>query len=92
MRIACPHCGDRSLEEFAYHGDAAPVRPDAGAGIAAFVEYAYVRANPAGPVRELWYHAAGCRAYLVVTRNTVTHAILGVEYARDAALRRGGGA
>ena len=30
------------------------------------MNYVYLRDNPAGPTRELWYHAAGCRAWLVV--------------------------
>jgi len=30
MRITCPHCGERSLEEFTYLGDASERRPEAG--------------------------------------------------------------
>ncbi|WP_296429521.1 sarcosine oxidase subunit delta, partial [Yoonia sp.] len=33
------------------------------------------RANPAGDTRDLWFHEAGCGAWLVVARNTVTHAV-----------------
>ena len=44
----------------------------------AFHDYVYLRDNPAGPHRELWYHGSGCRAWLVVTRDTRTHAILAV--------------
>ena len=40
-----------------------------------FYEYVYLRDNPAGPHRELWYHSAGCHGWLVVTRDTRTHAI-----------------
>jgi sarcosine oxidase subunit delta len=88
MRIACPHCGERSLDEFLYSGDATVRRPEA-AGPAAmdeFIAYAFERTNPPGPHRELWYHAAGCHAWLVVTRNIATHAVATVELARDAAL------
>jgi heterotetrameric sarcosine oxidase delta subunit len=42
----------------------------------------YVRDNPAGPHRELWFHAASCHEWLVVTRDTRTHAISGAEPAR----------
>ncbi|MEO0764140.1 MAG: sarcosine oxidase subunit delta, partial [Pseudomonadota bacterium] len=38
--------------------------------------------------RELWYHEAGDRSWLVVTRDTVTHEILSVALARDVAQRR----
>jgi heterotetrameric sarcosine oxidase delta subunit len=81
MRIDCPHCGSRDVREFSYLGDATVQRPhaDAGDALARFTEYVYLRDNPAGPHRELWYHAAGCQAWLVVTRNTRTHDILAIE-------------
>ncbi len=84
MRIPCPHCGPRGHEEFAYHGDAAPIRPDPAAAEAerAFGEYVYLRDNPAGLHRELWYHALGCLTWLIVERDTRTHAIRGVAEAR----------
>ncbi len=88
MRIACPHCGERSLDEFVYLGDATVQRPDAASPTAMdqFVAYTFERTNPPGPHRELWYHSAGCHAWLVVTRNIATHAISNVELARDVAL------
>ena len=90
MRIACPHCGTRGVDEFAYLGDATvtrpnPVAPDA---LAAFTAYVHERKNPAGLHRELWQHASGCQSWLVVTRDTRTHAIESVEAARDVALAR----
>jgi len=39
--------------------------------------------------KELWFHEAGDRSWLVVTRNTLTHEIAKVEFARDVARRRG---
>ncbi len=81
MRIACPYCGDRDAHEFAYLGDAAPRRPAEGADATAWVEYVYMRDNPAGRLREFWYHASGCRAWLIVTRDTRTHEIFSVEMA-----------
>jgi len=88
MRIACPHCGERSLDEFVYSGDATVKRPDFASPHAmdAFVAYTFERTNPPGAHRELWYHAAGCHAWLVVTRNISTHAITSVALARDVAL------
>lgn len=93
MRIACPHCGERSLDEFVYSGDATVKRPDAMSpdALAAFVDYVYVRDNPSGLHRELWYHAAGCHAWLVVTRGVTTHEITAVETAREASLRERSG-
>jgi heterotetrameric sarcosine oxidase delta subunit len=84
MRITCPHCGPRTSEEFSYLGDANPVRPDETGleNMKAWHEYVHIRDNPPFEHRELFYHAAGCRAWLVVTRNVTTHEILGVEVAK----------
>ncbi|MBT9385681.1 sarcosine oxidase subunit delta [Pseudooceanicola sp. CBS1P-1] len=84
MLIPHPLLGLRDAAEFTYLGDAALLnRPDPGAGEAAFCDYVYLRDNPAGVHRELWYHEQGDRSWLVVTRNTLTHEILGAELARD---------
>ena len=90
MRIACPYCGERSLDEFVYSGDATVTRPDAASpsALEEFTRYTFERTNPPGMHRELWYHAAGCYAWLVVTRGISTHAIASVELARDVALAR----
>ncbi len=90
MRMTCPHCGERGLEEFLYHGDATVARPrDGGASpTEAWTDYVYLRENPNGAHRELWYHNAGCHAWLVVKRDLRSHEILAVEPARDMALRR----
>ncbi len=82
MRIACPHCGTRGNEEFAYLGDATVRRPD-GEAFDAWVDYVYLRDNPAGRHRELWQHVGGCRTWLVVTRDVRTQEIFAVEIARD---------
>jgi sarcosine oxidase subunit delta len=86
MRLPCPLCGPRDLREFAYRGHATGlVRPDPEAGPEAWDSYVFLRDNPAGPTRDLWYHEAGCGAWLVVSRNTLTHEITGAELAAGAA-------
>ena len=82
MRIQCPFCGERDLSEFAYLGAAAGKRPDPDTpdAEARFFAAVYLRDNPAGPHRELWYHTFGCRSWLQVTRNTRTHEILSVSF------------
>lgn len=77
MRITCPRCGARDRREFYYQG-AALERPDPDAGADAWDDYVYLRDNPAGETRELWYHEAGCGGWLVVTRDTVSHAVTNV--------------
>ena len=48
-----------------------------------FFDAVYLRDNPAGPHFELWYHGSGCRSWLRVHRNTLTHEILGVALAKS---------
>lgn len=85
MRIPCPHCGTRDVQEFTYFGAADPQRPKGmDAPASAMVMYVYMRDNPAGLHRELWHHSAGCRAWLAVTRDTLTHEITGAETTRRA--------
>jgi sarcosine oxidase subunit delta len=82
MRLSCPHCGVRDLREFTYRGDALALdRPAAEAGEAAWDDYLHNRDNPAGRVRDLWYHDP-CGAWVVVERNTVTHEVHGSVAAR----------
>ena len=89
MIINHPHLGPRDAAEFTILGDAGLLkRPDWQADDAdyAFYHYLYLRDNPAGLHRELWFHEYGDRSWLIVTRDTVTHAVLDVELARDVAL------
>jgi len=92
MIINHPLLGPRDASEFTYLGDASLIhRPDWQADNApsAFFDYGYLRDNPAGPHRELWFHENGDRSWLVVTRDTTTHEITSVELARDVARREG---
>jgi methylglutamate dehydrogenase subunit B len=75
LLISCPHCGARDQTEFAYGGDATVVRPAADAPLEAWFAYVYLRDNPAGPHAEYWQHVAGCRRWIRIRRDTVTHEI-----------------
>lgn len=84
MIITCPYCGPRDLSEFAYQGDGNRTRPDsASADQTEWNSYVYDRLNVAGDHNEIWQHSGGCRAHLRVTRNTLTHKISSVGFARD---------
>ena len=88
MLIPHPILGPRDAQEFTYLGDARLLeRPDGLAedAPAAFHDYVYLRDTPAGVHRELWYHEHGDRSWLVVTRDTVTHEILGADLVKGAA-------
>jgi len=99
LRIDCCYCGPRGNEEFAYLGDATLARPPADpaaplddAARAQWHDYVYLRDNPAGLLREHWYHGGGCRAWLIATRDTRSHAFQAVEAAPGAGASPDGGA
>ena len=86
MRIPCPNCGDRDMREFDYLGHETWLhRPAPDAPAAAWDVYLHNRANPAGPTRDLWYHALGCGAWVLVDRDTVTHDVHGARLAGEGA-------
>jgi sarcosine oxidase subunit delta len=84
MRINCPYCGERALEEFTYRGDATVT----GLKPRSFDRESLGRLRlfprqSAGVHREHWHHSQGCHAWLVVTRNITTHEIVAVEFAGE---------
>lgn len=85
MRITCPLCGERDRREFYYKGHALALeRPAPDAGEEAWDNYVYLRENPAGVTRDLWHHEGGCGAWVVVTRNTITHEVIETRLASEA--------
>jgi heterotetrameric sarcosine oxidase delta subunit len=77
MRIECPLCGARDRREFYYAGHAGALeRPDPAASAEIWDDYLHIRENLAGVTNDLWHHETGCGAWLVVTRDTVSHAVL----------------
>ena len=59
-------------------------RPDRDAGAEAWHAYVHLRDNPAGRLREMWYHDP-CQTWIVVERDTVTHAVYATALAREVA-------
>ncbi|MCU0830724.1 MAG: sarcosine oxidase subunit delta [Rhizobiaceae bacterium] len=89
MRIPCPFCGLRDGVEFSYQGDANRTRPDpVSVDQTVWNDHVFNRVNTRGVHREFWLHNHGCRAHLVVERNTVTHEIVSVALARQFVLER----
>ncbi len=87
MLIACPHCGTRPVEEFTFLGDASVKRPTSTdpSSMDQWFEYVYLRDNPKGRFDEYVHHSGGCRAWLVVSRNTATHEVYGCTTVRGHA-------
>ncbi len=86
LRLHCPICGPRDETEFTYGGDATLVRPAMEERSSeVWLAYVFQRENPRGPHREYWHHHLGCRQWLVVERNTLTHEIGETRLAREVA-------
>jgi methylglutamate dehydrogenase subunit B len=85
MLIDCPYCGERLSEEFTILGDATKQRPSGSeaSDMEAWYDYVFIRDNPKGRHREYWQHTGGCRAWLVVERDTLTHQVYAVTPARN---------
>ena len=66
----CPRCGRRPLDEFVFGGE----RRTAASTIAdpdeRDFDEVWIFNNPDGPTTERWFHAAGCRRWLTVRRDT----------------------
>ena len=90
LLITCPHCGARPVEEFTFNGDASLTRPTSNdpSSMDQWHDYVYLRDNPKGLFDEYVHHSGGCRAWLVVTRNTETHDINAIVTARDYTRKR----
>ena len=78
-QIPCPWCGARDAGEFRYGGQAGIAYPEdpAASSDEAWAGILFLRDNPRGVWEERWAHAAGCRRWFVVRRDTATNRILG---------------
>jgi len=76
LLVPCPHCGPRAELEFLCAGEGT-TRPDPAAlDAAAWASHVFTRSNHRGPVRERWWHAAGCRRWIELVRDTSTNRFL----------------
>jgi len=79
LQIHCPYCKEtREEEEFSHAGEAHIKRPadPQNTSDEEWGDYLFFRKNPRGIHREMWLHAAGCRRYFNVVRDTVSYAVL----------------
>lgn len=71
LRLTCPHCGVRPIEEWVYgeilDGPEPPADRDAVA-----LDRGFFHTNREGEVDEAWFHAAGCRRWVRMRRDTRT--------------------
>jgi heterotetrameric sarcosine oxidase delta subunit len=66
------------MVEFTYGGDATNERPKDSPETteAQWIDYVYLRDNPLGPHLEFWHHVYGCRQWLKVKRDTMSHDVI----------------
>ena len=79
VQIRCPYCGPRDGPEFQYGGQAHvayPAGPEQLSG-QEWTRFLFVRDNSRGRYAERWNHAAGCRRWFNVIRDTGTHEMVG---------------
>ena len=83
IRINCPFCGERDHSEFSYGGDGSIVYPALDAPMDEWLEAVYQRENIRGVQTESWQHVSGCRQWILVERDTMTHEIHSVRAAHE---------
>jgi sarcosine oxidase subunit delta len=71
VKITCPHCGERPIEEFIY-GEIPTVPESITDPDARDIDRAFMRSNPEGITIERWFHVFGCRRWLTLQRDTRT--------------------
>jgi heterotetrameric sarcosine oxidase delta subunit len=72
LKVPCPFCGERPFSEFTFGGELRPI--DAPTPELDF-ERVYLRRNAPAIQEERWFHAAGCRRWFQVRRDTATNGI-----------------
>ncbi len=83
IRINCPYCGERDHSEFSYGGDGSITYPALDASAEEWLEAVFQRENIRGVQTETWHHVSGCRQWLLVERDTMTHEIHSVHAAHE---------
>ena len=76
IRIPCPFCGERPVEEFVY-GEVFDIPESITDPEARNLDRAFMKNNAEGVQREAWFHTYGCRRWLYLNRDTRTDEIVG---------------
>ncbi len=77
--LDCPRCGRRPLDEFTFGGERRPSASWLTDPDARDFDDVWVFENPAGVTTERWFHAAGCRRWLTVRRDTSVDRVVEVR-------------
>ena len=68
--LDCPRCGRRPLDEFTFGGERRPTPDSITDPDERDFDEVWIFENPDGVTTERWFHAAGCRRWLTVRRDT----------------------
>jgi heterotetrameric sarcosine oxidase delta subunit len=77
--FTCPWCGPRAQIEFSYARVAESVAGaavDSQGGEMQELDRIFLRQNSVGLQEEIWQHTHGCRGWLRIRRNNLTHEVL----------------
>ena len=74
--LTCPLCGRRPIDEFTFGGERRPVPKWIEGDDARNLDEVWNFENPDGVTTERWFHAAGCRRWLTVHRDTSTDTVV----------------
>jgi|TARA_B100002019_G_scaffold289375_1_gene304846 sarcosine oxidase subunit delta len=83
IQIECPFCGKRDQSEFSYGREGQITFPALNADENSWYDAVFLRKNTYGRQIETWQHTHGCRSWLLVERDTVTHKIFSVNLAHS---------
>jgi len=68
--ITCPVCGERPVTEFRFGGELPQVPDRLTDEAERNLDEVWMQSNVAGVTTERWFHAAGCRRWLALRRDT----------------------
>ncbi len=74
--ITCPTCGRRPVEEYRFGGELRGAATWISDPVQRDVDYVWMYDNVEGVTTERWFHAAGCRRWLTLSRDTTTDTVV----------------
>ena len=77
--LDCPRCGRRPLDEFVFGGERRTSPSTIADPEARDFDEVWIFDNPSGIASERWFHAAGCRRWLTVSRDTSIDQVLEIR-------------
>jgi heterotetrameric sarcosine oxidase delta subunit len=75
--LTCPTCGERPVTEFGFGGELPHVPDSLTDAAERNLDYVWMLDNVAEVTTERWFHAAGCRRWVTVRRDTRTDQVVG---------------